>query len=88
MKRSLLVMFALVLASCTPSDQEHAKQKVKEAGRELQHDAQKATQEIKRESEEVKREAAPKLDKATRELKQESDRASKKIKDSGHRTDR
>lgn len=80
MKRGLWLAVAVLLASCTQSDQERAKQKAREAGRELKHDADKASQEIKRESEEVKREAGPKIDKATRELKEESHRVSEKLK--------
>jgi hypothetical protein len=86
MKRALLASFAaFLLTSCSPSDQEHANQRAHEAGREMQREAEHASEQLKHGVEELDRKAGPKLDQAGREIKEESHRAAEKVKERADR---
>ena len=82
MKRALLTSFAaLLLSSCSPSDQERADKTAREAGREIKREAEHASDQLKHGVEELDRKAGPKLDQAGREIKEESRRAAEKVKE-------
>jgi hypothetical protein len=71
----------LLLIGCSRQDEDFAKRKAQQAGQELRHDAQKASEQLKEGAQELKRTAGPKLDKAGRELKEDAHRASEKLKE-------
>jgi hypothetical protein len=82
MKRAVLAsLAAFLLSSCSPSDQERANEKAREAGREMQREAAHASDQLKHGVEELDRKAGPKLDQAGREIRDESNRAAEKIKE-------
>jgi hypothetical protein len=81
MKRALLASFAaFLLSSCSPSDQQRANEKAREAGHEMQREAAQASDQLKHGVEELDRKAGPKLDQAGREIRDETNRATEKIK--------
>src|SRR5690349_22027127 len=76
----LVVSMTVLLASCTQEDQEHAKQKARQAGQELKHETEAASQKVRQGAEELKEKAGPKLHQAGEELKEDAHQASEKLK--------
>jgi len=87
MKRLLVVIAIAGLAACTQNDENRAKTKVKEAGRELKQDARRVSEEVKQGVKEADQKAGPKLHKAGEELKQDAAHASQKLKEESQKLD-
>ncbi len=74
-----LVASAAMLAACTNSDQERARQKAREAGRELQHDAKQAADKAGRAVDQAGREIDKGMADATEKAKRAVDNARRDI---------
>jgi uncharacterized membrane protein len=78
MKRFVLTMILLgALAGCSREDADQAKQKLKDAGQEIEKEADEASKAIKREADKASREINKEVDEAKRDLK---------LKDTSHTT--